>query len=58
MRKFLKFLSELIEFLNGDHFYKSYILAHKNNCKNDILSKKKFLQNKQLEKFKKVNRCC
>ena len=58
MKKIFKFLHELNEFLNGDHFYKSYVLNHKKSCSNNILTKKKFLQIRQLEKFKKINRCC
>jgi uncharacterized short protein YbdD (DUF466 family) len=61
MKKFYNFLRETYQFLNGDKAYKTYISLHnKNNknCQNKILSKKEFLQNQQLQKYKTINRCC
>jgi hypothetical protein len=61
MKNFYNFLREVYHFLNGNNAYKSYLSSHNknsNNCQKKILSKKKFLQNQQLRKYKTINRCC
>ena len=61
MKKVIFFLNEIYRFINGDHAYQIYVksyLNNHNNCQNHLLTKKKFLQNQQLQKYKKVSRCC
>jgi uncharacterized short protein YbdD (DUF466 family) len=54
-----KFLLLLREYINGDFAYKNYLAHHKQHHANqEPLNKKAFLQNKEKQKWNKINRCC
>jgi len=57
MKKFFQLLSTLKKHLSGDFAYENYV-EHAKKHGGEILSKKKFLHQRQREKWRKVNRCC
>ncbi len=59
MKKILKFLLLLRDYLSGNFAYQNYCERHKKNHPNEkILDKKTFLRDAQKAKWKKINRCC
>ncbi|MBP7710239.1 MAG: YbdD/YjiX family protein [Rickettsiales bacterium] len=52
-----QFFSVIFNYLNGNFAYENYLKhAQKNHPEKEVLSKKKFLQERV--RGKKINRCC
>jgi hypothetical protein len=53
-------IKEIIAYINGDFAYQKYLKFHQKkhfmNCK--VIDKKTFLQQREKNKWGKINRCC
>ncbi len=59
LNKIKNIFLDLKSYIDGDFAYKKYLEHHKEHHFNQAaLDKKTFLNNRQKEKFSKINRCC